>query len=367
MADGDLVDAVAVDVIRIDVVAEVVLRAVLGVLPQLVEVLVVGRQRDQPARVREHKQCVRSVRVLVELRHSHAVVVIDVGQRRRGPGHFLDDRAGTAVGQHQPLLAVDLAPVRQLVAPRVMEVPQNSRRFVAPRIVARGRRRIPAPQLVAIVGIHDSGVVIQDIQDRVFSRTIDITEFDDVGRRNRVLVQQLDLGRQLQRLQVVFLEGCVPGQHQHVERGPGMDRCKPHLDLAPALQRVVGAALPSQLALAVDASVFLAVDLDVEGAGGRADAAHKEVIDAGFLHGNLRRNVVGNAQVDGVVVEEPRSGGEAPIVGIAIGNVEIEVRCGNDNSAGRLVRGVVVVQHKRLLRENHCARQGEQKSHGSER
>ena len=147
-----------------------------------------------------------------------------------------------------------------------------------------------------------------------------------------------------------------------------MDRCKPHLDLAPALQRVVGAALPSQLALAVDASVFLAVDLDVEGAGGRADAAHKEVIDAGFLHGNLRRNVVGNAQVDGVVVEEDtRSGGEAPIVGIAIGNVEIEVRCGNDNSAGRLVRGVVVVQHKRLLRENHCARQGEQKSHGSER
>ena len=55
----------------------------------------------------------------------------------------------------EPLLAIDDAPVRELIAAGVMEVPQNAgclKLAAQPGIFGRSP---PAPKLVAIVGIHD--------------------------------------------------------------------------------------------------------------------------------------------------------------------------------------------------------------------
>ena len=115
--------AIAVHVVGINVVAEIILLARLAVLPKLVQVLVVCGQADQAAGIAEHQQRIRPIGVLVKLRHRHAVVVIHMRHRRRGPRNLLEDLAGAAIAKHQPLLAVDHAPVRQLVAAGVMKIP----------------------------------------------------------------------------------------------------------------------------------------------------------------------------------------------------------------------------------------------------
>jgi len=241
--------------------------------------------------------------------------------------------------------------VRQFIAAGVMKVPQNSSRFVATRVALRRWWSIPTPQLVAIVGIHDGGVVVGDIQDRVFSRTINIAKFDDVGRRNCVLVQQFDLGRsssgfRSSSVKFAFLvrtstlnigRGCI--EVSLISTVPGFSvKSPPRCSCIAPGQRWRDPACHRWRRGTNSWS---------------AAATHKQVIDAALLDRNLRGGVSGDRQGQRGVIEFPHCGSTtasaATAAGIAFGKVHEEIRCRNHNGARRLVCSIMVMQRELLL------------------
>ena len=205
-----------VEVVGIEIVAEVVLACVDDMSPLLLQPAVVDAvgHEDTAVGVEEDRRRVDAVGV----RYREPEVVVDMRVLGCRPGRLPEDFASASVGYDEPFPVGVFTPVDEFAAPVAVEVPDESGGFEFGSLARVLLRCLPAPEESSGVVIGVGGVSRREGHEIGLAVSREVSEFHGPAAFTEVvLVEQRHVVRELLLLELVIAEVRVLGEDYAVE------------------------------------------------------------------------------------------------------------------------------------------------------